>query len=418
MIHPVEATLDNCIKCNICVTACPVAAVTDLFPGPKYEGPQAGRFRHAGQEPPDHSVDFCSGCRVCNDVCPAGVKIAEINARARARLVEDGSVSRRNRIRNNLLARPLLLGKLGAPLSRLINAGFEWGPARTFANRLLGIHPAAPLPRYERGPSLRRWFRRRPPVPPGRPKVAYFTGCSTEYYETRVGRTTVAVLEHLGFEVLVPPNSCCGLPLLSNGEFSAAAAYHHKNVELLGEYVRAGIPIVGTSTSCTLTLKEEAPELLDEHDSRSRALAGGTYDIGEFLLGLVTDGALPQMEPVPISLPYHAPCQYRAHRLGIPSVDLLGMIPELTVVESDAACCGIAGTYGYKAEKYRIAMDVGRPLFEFVSGQGADVVACDSETCRWQITHGTGVAGIHPIEVLAASFGLAVEGPLAEALGK
>src|SRR5690606_36052437 len=31
-----EATLDYCIKCNICVTACPVSAVTDLFPGPKY----------------------------------------------------------------------------------------------------------------------------------------------------------------------------------------------------------------------------------------------------------------------------------------------------------------------------------------------------------------------------------------------
>ncbi len=51
---PVELTLDNCIKCNICVTACPVAAVTDLFPGPKYEAPQAGRFREPGQATPDH----------------------------------------------------------------------------------------------------------------------------------------------------------------------------------------------------------------------------------------------------------------------------------------------------------------------------------------------------------------------------
>ena len=48
-----ELSLDQCIKCNICTTECPVSAVTDLFPGPKYEGPQAGRFRMQGQPSPD-----------------------------------------------------------------------------------------------------------------------------------------------------------------------------------------------------------------------------------------------------------------------------------------------------------------------------------------------------------------------------
>ena len=71
----VGLTLDECIKCNICTSYCPVAAVTDLFPGPKYVGPQAQRFRENGQpNTPDHSVDYCSGCRVCNEVCPTGVQ--------------------------------------------------------------------------------------------------------------------------------------------------------------------------------------------------------------------------------------------------------------------------------------------------------------------------------------------------------
>ena len=91
-------------------------------------------------------------------------------------------------------------------------------------------------------------------------------------------------------------------------------------------------------------------------------------------------------------------------------------MPGLEVAESGAACCGIAGTYGYKTEKYQIAMDVGRPLFEFVEREGAPVVACDSETCRWQISHATGVPSIHPLEVVAAALGVEVEGPLAEAL--
>ena len=48
-------SLDQCVKCTICETSCPVSAVTPLFPGPKFVGPQAERFRDG--ESVDHSVD-------------------------------------------------------------------------------------------------------------------------------------------------------------------------------------------------------------------------------------------------------------------------------------------------------------------------------------------------------------------------
>ena len=38
-------SLDHCVKCTICETFCPVSKATPLFPGPKYVGPQAERFR-------------------------------------------------------------------------------------------------------------------------------------------------------------------------------------------------------------------------------------------------------------------------------------------------------------------------------------------------------------------------------------
>jgi glycerol-3-phosphate dehydrogenase subunit C len=92
------------------------------------------------------------------------------------------------------------------------------------------------------------------------------------------------------------------------------------------------------------------------------------------------------------------------------------MIPGLKISESHTACCGIAGTYGYKSEKYDIAMMVGKPLFTFISEAHAPIAVCDSETCRWQITHATGVPAIHPVELIAAAYGLEVENPLAEVL--
>lgn len=406
---PVELTLDQCIKCNICTAACPVSAVSDLFPGPKYCGPQAARFRHPGLAVPADSVDYCSGCRVCNMVCPSGVRIAEMNARARAAVVEHGHVPIRQRIRNNLLARPELLGRLASPVGTLANRLARARIGRRFAEMALDIHRDAPIPRFA-AERFTSWFASRPAPVTGastEKQVVYFHGCSTEYYEPRVGQAAVRILEANGFEVIVPRQNCCGLPLLSNGEFAAARRYHRRNVANLVDFARKGIPIVGTSTSCTLTLKEEAPELLDLHDEATRLVAEGTYDWNEFLLLLIEQRRLQlNPRPVPLELLYHVPCQYRAHRLGAPGVELLRIVPELRIVESRADCCGIAGTYGYKKEKYDIAMRVGQPLFDTVTRSDSQVVLCDSETCRWQITHATGRRAIHPVELLAFACGL------------
>ncbi len=84
----------------------------------------------------------------------------------------------------------------------------------------------------------------------------------------------------------------------------------------------------------------------------------------------------------------------------------MALVPGLTATQVDATCCGIAGTYGLKREKYEIAMAVGRPLFQQVTASGAELAVCDSETCRWQISHATGTPSVHPVEILHRAYGL------------
>ena len=405
--HNVDHSLDECIKCNICTSYCPVSAVTDLFPGPKYVGPQAQRFRENGQPiSPDHGVDYCSGCRVCNEVCPTGVKIAEINARARAAIVRDRGIP----LRNRLLGRNELLGKVGSIAPALANFALHNPFSRFMAEKVMGIARHAPLPTWSTTGTFRDWLNRTA----GQrlradKKVVYYHGCATMYYEPFIGQAAVLVLEHNGYEVIVPEQNCCGLPMLSNGEFPAAERYHNGNVGKLAGFARAGYPIVGTSTSCTLTLKEEAPELLNLQTEGVLALKDATWDIFEWLRDLHDAGALrTDFRPLDMKLPYHAPCQFRAHRVGKPALEIMALIPGLDISESHARCCGIAGTYGYKQEKYQIGMDVGEELFDFVRSQGPEIgmTACDSETCRWQLEHGTNLPSRHPIEVLAAAYGL------------
>jgi glycerol-3-phosphate dehydrogenase subunit C len=164
---------------------------------------------------------------------------------------------------------------------------------------------------------------------------------------------------------------------------------------------------VSNSTSCSLMLKAEAREILGVEDADLSAVSEAMYDLCEFLLLLHEGGELEtDLRPLALTVPYHAPCQQWGHGIGKPALDLLALIPELRVIELDVDCCGIAGTYGLKKEKYEISMAVGERLFRDVRATDPDVAACDSETCRWQITHGTGVHAVHPVELLYRSYGL------------
>jgi glycerol-3-phosphate dehydrogenase subunit C len=398
-----RGTLDHCVKCTICETACPVAAVTPLFPGPKYAGPQSERFRVDGEPSPDASVDYCSGCGICTQVCPQGVAVAEINAHARAALKQERGVPPRDHV----ISRPDRLGALGTPVAPLANAALHARWVRALGERVLGVHRDAPLPRFA-GRRFSSWARGHR-SPAARRTAVFFHGCGAQHYEPDVARMVVEVLEHNGFHVEIPPQGCCGLPLQSNGLFDSARQRVLEQARALAPGARAGGVVVGHATSCTLMLKREAREILGLHDDPDLALvAESTYDVCELLLELHHRGELrTDFAVVPETIAYHAPCQQQGHFIGKPALELLALVPQLDVVELDASCCGIAGTYGLKAEKYEIAMAVGADLFAQVAASGAARTACDSETCRWQIEHGTGRAAVHPVAILHRAYGLA-----------
>jgi glycerol-3-phosphate dehydrogenase subunit C len=414
----IPLSADDCLKCNVCNTVCPVARVTDLFPGPKYVGPQAQRFRLATlvppqsaasprDESPDHTVDYCSGCGMCTIACPADVKIAEMNNRSRAELKAD----HRPRVRDWLLGQTDLVGRMGVAFSPLANWSLRNRPIRWLIELFMGIHRRAPLPAFA-GTTLRTELRRERrdgsgvgAEPPPERAVVLFHGCAANYYEPHVARAAMDVLGRNGFETIVPEQACCGLPLMNNGLYPAARGKATRNLGVLADYARRGYRIVGTSTSCTHTLKAEYREMLDLDDADARAVAEATWDICEFLVSLHDEGRLDtRFGPLEETLPYHAPCQLRGHGIGLPAMDLFALVPGLTALDMDHDCCGIAGTYGLKKEKYDIAMAVGDALFTRIRETEAPQAACDSETCRWQIQTATGRPTRHPVEILAAAY--------------
>ena len=140
----IRGSLDHCVKCTICETQCPFSNATPLFPGPKYVGPQAERFRVAGEPSPDASVDYCSSCGICTQVCPQGVHIAEINTQARAKLRAREGITLRDRV----IARPTLTGRLGTPFAPIANWSLSNSAFRLLVEKTIGVHRRAPVPKF------------------------------------------------------------------------------------------------------------------------------------------------------------------------------------------------------------------------------------------------------------------------------
>ena len=404
-------TADHCVKCNVCTQACPVAAVTDLFPGPKTVGPQAQRFREPALPSVDKSLDYCSSCGICTLVCPHGVRVMEINTQAKARIAEANGFN----LRSWVLEHNSWWGVLGTPFAPLLNWLFTFKPFRLVLEKTLGVSSRVAFPTWA-GYTFRGWWKRNKQrtseaaQAAGAETVVFFHGCSTNSYDPRLGKLAVKVLEHNGLNVIVPEQDCCGLPMQSNGDFAEARKFAHRNTSSLSRFARQGIPIVGVSGSCMTALKNDYEHILDMHDEETHAVAAGVYDISEFLLSLYQQGKLrTDFKPIDAKIPYHAPCQLKAHGFGRPALDLFDLIPNLTVWEVDADCCGIAGTYGYKAEKREIAEQVGAHLFKRIQESGSSLAVCDTETCRWHIAQMTGKKLVHPIELIAQAYGITIE---------
>ena len=108
-------TMALCTKCGICHAHCPVAAVTKTFPGPKFSGPQAQRYRVFDQSS-ENSPLLCSGCGVCTSVCPNNVAITDIITLAKADITKNGAdIS----LGQKILNRPATIGRLASLFPRL-----------------------------------------------------------------------------------------------------------------------------------------------------------------------------------------------------------------------------------------------------------------------------------------------------------
>ncbi len=383
---------DVCIRCATCMAICPVSRVTPLFPGPKQAGPGAERFRKPDEPSTDEWIDLCIGCQLCDMVCASGVNISELNLIAKAKYLDE----RRRPFHDWLLTHTHLLGSFASYFSGTVNFLLKNTAVKWLMDVFLKIDRRRELPGYE-SPTFRQWFKEHRFQ--GQERIAYFYGCFTNTNEVDVGKATVEVLETHGFEVILPPQDCCGIPMLGIGNFKEAREMGLRNVPSLSDAIRSGLDIVYSSTSCGHMLKHEYSHLLNIPGSEE--MAPHLFDLFEFLRNLRESGSFQtRFKKLSARVAYFAPCHLRSLGIGSPALEILRLIPGLQVDNVEADCCGLGGTFGFKKEKYDVSQEIGKDLAEAISRLNPEIVLSDCEGCRMQIRHLTGLKVLHPVQVL------------------
>ena len=392
-----DNNFESCIKCTICTVYCPVTAVNPDYPGPKQAGPDGERYRLKRPYFYDEALKYCLNCKRCEVACPNDVKIGDIIQSARIEYADT-----RPSLRDTLLANTDFMGNIATRLAPVVNFSLGLRPVKYLMDKVLKIDDHRTFPKYS-GERFESWYRREAAESQEKfsHHVAYFHGCYVNYNYPGLGRAFVKVMNACGIGVrLLDKERCCGVAKIVNRMTTPARRDAEINLRSIRAAVAAGTQVVGTSSTCILTMRDEYPNLLGLDNSD---VAESINLATRYLFQLVDAGKvkLAFRPDFKMRIAYHVPCHMEKLGWSIYSTSLLQMIPGVELVSLPSQCCGLAGTYGFKRENYKASQEIGRPLFEAIVSSGADIVATDCETCKWQIEQGSGVSVKNPVSILA-----------------
>jgi len=358
-----------------------------------------------GQSAVKAVTDYCIVCGMCAVECPSRVNIPKLmlEAKAKYRAVHRGDRTER------LLGHPENTYRLMRRFAPLAGWALQNPTSRCLVELVTGIDRRRTLPSV-----ARRTFadQARGARNGGRIQVAYFYDLYANYNDPPLAFQVVRVLEAHGLGVLLPPQRPSGIPEMLYGYAQEAARVARFNVESVLPAVTSGATLVSAEPTATFAFKVHYPDYAPTRESS--VVAEATRDLGEFLVRYRSDH--PDLSPAaralqgpnsprPLRIAYHLPCHLKAQDIGSPGRDLLAEIPDVEVIDLAAGCCGMAGTFGLKRDTYDFSLEVGSPLFDRIREVAPDLIATECSTCRLQISEATGLRTVHPVTLLAQSYG-------------
>ncbi len=344
-------------------------------------------------------MDLCVECKACKSECPSSVDMAKIKFEFLAQYLAKNGTPLRTRLFGDIARLARMGSGFAAPLT---NAVLGNGLTRWALDKWLDISRERVLPPFARTP-FTAWFKRHKAGAGAMGQVVLFNDTFNTYQEPDIAVAATEVLEAAGFEVLLPEgHRCCGRPMISKGLVKKARTAARNTVARLVPFAEAGLPIIGLEPSCLLSFRDEYLYLLPG-DAQAQRVAKQAVLFEEFIACLADAGQLPlSFTREKRDLLLHGHCHQRALVGTEPTRQVLSLPENYEVREVDSSCCGMAGSFGYEKEHYRISCTMAerRLLPEVRASGGATIVVAPGTSCRHQIEHGSARRVLHPAEVL------------------
>ena len=342
-------------------------------------------------QPVREALDLCLACKGCKEDCPVGVDMATLKAEFMAHHYK-GRLRPRAAYAMGLI---WTWSRIAVHVPRLANFMLHAPLIGPLAKWVGGIAQQREMPHFA-PVDFRSWFAAREVRNAGLPSVLLWPDTFNNYFYPRTLQAAVRVLEAAGYQVVLPPRRlCCGRPLYAEGMLDRARRQLADILDSLNRLIDQGVPLVGLEPSCVATFRDELPQLFPG-DERARYLQTSTWLLGEFL-----ERSGYQPPRLDRSVMVHTHChQYASTDRDADAALLRRMQADFQML--DAGCCGMAGSFGYDAEKYEVSMRIaGQQVVPAVRGKGEHtLVMTNGFSCREQVAHTTGEHTYHLAEII------------------
>jgi Fe-S oxidoreductase len=235
-------------------------------------------------------------------------------------------------------------------------------------------------------------------------KVVYFVDTYANYNDHELGFAVLEVLRNNGIEVILPKQRPVPLPAIVYGNVKRARKDLAYSVKYLARAVRDGYKIACSEPSAALCLKQELKYFVEGEDAK--LVSENTYELMSYLLDLFKQSKLKAVKnPAAGGFVYHQPCHLYALGGGRAGVELLRKLCSANITELDAGCCGIAGTFGFSKKNYELSTQMAARLKDALEKSPVKEVLTECAACKMQIEHISGATVVHPVKVIAESYG-------------